>query len=857
MLGEKRSQSLFAPKASAEKAAATHITTGPDGRKKELPLYFGPDCPVSGNMGQNQHEAGVGEPQPADEPLRHAPADDGTGVEADPTDSVNMAEDLPRRSLNTESAGGYRAHSLFFTPENEGQDFNTVLQDVQEYISGKYSALITEGGDEDAKAQIKRYITKYVQDRRIAVKGYSGDQLVDALYTEMAEFGLLTKYIFGTGIEEINVNSWRDIEVLYANGETVKLEEHFDSPEHAVNVIRRMLHVSGMVLDNASPAVLGHLSKNIRIAVLKTPLVDEDVGVTASIRIVNPQNMQKKDFVKGGTATGPMLDFLAACLRYGVSVCVAGATGSGKTTVAGWLLTTIPDNKRIFTIENGSRELDLVREKDGRVCNSVIHTITRESENAKQNIDQDTKGDLFRNYAGIAKDCYGYQIAVLDLRNPTRSDGNNLLHLINKYMDIYKADPKNLAAKAKAEKYSKILAKTLINTSGGDSAQYGQNAFFYDSAEGLLTAMFLLVAEYLPTEDADGNPIEKRHIVSVFKLVQELLAPSRVKGKNQFQLLLEKLPPNHKARWFAGSALNTAEQAMASVISTVLSRLNAFLDSEMEQILCFDTAIDAEKFCNEKSAIFIVLPEEDQTKYFMVSLILQNLYREILTVADENGGRLKNRVVFFADELGTCPPIQSLELMFSASRSRGLMLVPIVQSITGQLQKNYGKEGSEIIVDNCQVNLYGGFAPASQTAVELSKSLGSRTVMSGSISRGKNDPSQSLQMMERPLMTPDELKSMPKGSFIVAKTGVHPMKVKLRLFLDWGIRFGMPYEVPEKAQRFVAYADKQELEESIIRRHYGTIVMDSEQPQGGGTSAGGMAQGIQAAPDSRKTVFRP
>ena len=286
-------------------------------------------------------------------------------------------------------------------------------------------------------------------------------------------------------------------------------------------------------------------------------------------------------------------------------------------------------------------------------------------------------------------------------------------------------------------------------------------------------------------------------------------------------------------------------------------RINAFLDSEMEQILCFDTAIDAEKFCNEKSAIFIVLPEEDQTKYFMVSLILQNLYREILTVADENGGRLKNRVVFFADELGTCPPIQSLELMFSASRSRGLMLVPIVQSITGQLQKNYGKEGSEIIVDNCQVNLYGGFAPASQTAVELSKSLGSRTVMSGSISRGKNDPSQSLQMMERPLMTPDELKSMPKGSFIVAKTGVHPMKVKLRLFLDWGIRFGMPYEVPEKAQRFVAYADKQELEESIIRRHYGTIVMDSEQPQGGGTSAGGMAQGIQAAPDSRKTVFRP
>lgn len=467
----------------------------------------------------------------------------------------------------------------------------------------------------------------------------------------------------------------------------------------------------------------------------------------------------------------------------------------------------------------------------------------------------DTKGDLFRNYAGIAKECYGFQIAVLDLRNPTRSDGNNLLHLINKYMDIYKADPKNLPAKAKAEKYAKILSKTLINTTG-DSSQYGQNAYFYDAAEGLLTSMLLLVAEYLPTEDAEGKPIEERHIVSVFKLVQELLAPSGVKGKNQFQLLLTKLPPDHKAKWFAGAALNTSEQAMMSVISTVLSRLNAFLDSEMEQILCFDTAIDAETFCNKKSAIFIVLPEEDQTKYFMVSLILQNLYREILTVADENGGRLKNRVVFFADELGTCPPIQSLELMFSASRSRGLMLVPIVQSITGQLQKNYGREGSEVIVDNCQVLISGGFAPASQTAVELSKALGSRTVMSGSISRGKNDPSQSLQMIERPLMTPDELKSMPKGSFIVAKTGVHPMQVRLRLFLDWGIKFDKSYEVPERAQRPVAYASKQELEAAILRKHYAPAVEDGEIPQTEPPASGGEVQVVQAD-DSPKDGRRP
>ena len=418
----------------------------------------------------------------------------------------------------------------------------------------------------------------------------------------------------------------------------------------------------------------------------------------------------------------------------------------------------------------------------------------------------DSKGDLARNYGTIAKSCYGYNVSVIDLRNPTRSDGNNLLTLVNRYMDIARKDPKNLAARVKAEKYAKILAKTIVNPDGDDSNR-GQNAFFYDAAEGLLTSVILLLAEFLPPDTE--HPQERRHIVSVFKLVQDLLEPSKVKGKSHFQLLMRKLPTDHKARWFAGAALNSAEQAMASVMSTVLSRLNAFLDSELEQVLCFDSAIDAEKFASEKSAIFLILPEEDTTKNFMAGLMIQNLSRELFAVADENGGKLQNRAVLYCDEFGTMPPFDVLPL-FSAGRSRRLTLVPIIQSLA-QLEKNYGREGSEIIQDNCQDTIFGGFAPNSQTAEQLSKALGSRTVLSGSISRSKNDPSQSLQMMERPLMTPDELKSIPKGSFVVMKTGTHPMRTKLRLFLDWGITFGAPYITPEHASRPVTYASRQEL----------------------------------------------
>ena len=89
----------------------------------------------------------------------------------------------------------------------------------------------------------------------------------------------------------------------------------------------------------------------------------------------------------------------------------------------------------------------------------------------------DTKGDLYRHYGGIAKGCYGYNVAVIDLRNPTKSDGNNILHLVNKYMDMAKENPQDIALRAKAEKYAKIIGKTLIYADG-DASAYGQNAFF-------------------------------------------------------------------------------------------------------------------------------------------------------------------------------------------------------------------------------------------------------------------------------------------------------------------------------------------------------------------------------------------
>ena len=164
-------------------------------------------------------------------------------------------------------------------------------------------------------------------------------------------------------------------------------------------------------------------------------------------------------------------------------------------------------------------------------------------------------------------------------------------------------------------------------------------------------------------------------------------------------------------------------------------------------------------------------------------------------------------------------------MMFSASRSRKISIVAIIQSLA-QFEKTYGKEGAEIIVDNCQCTLFGAFAPNSKTAEAMSQNLGKQTVLSGTVTRssGNGGTNRQLQMIERSLMTVDELKSMPKGHFVVMKTGCYPMKTRLKLFFKWGIKFEEAYAAEEQAERKVLYADRAELEAEILKKFPQTAV---------------------------------
>ena len=262
-----------------------------------------------------------------------------------------------------------------------------LLAKTQEYIAKYYATALT---DEQKHDQLKAYIEKYILDGGFLVHGFTEEELIDRLYAEMVEYSILTPFLVSPDIDEININAWDDITLAYSDGRMEKLEEHFRSPQHAVDIVKRLLHHSGMIIDNATPIAQGHLPGNTRITAIKSPVVDEEAGISVSIRLLHPQRVDRKHIVEGGMATEEMIAFLEMCIRYGVSVVIAGRTSSGKTTLMNALLSSIPDDKRIYTIESGARELFLVKKnRFGDTLNNVVHTLSRPSENSAYNISQE------------------------------------------------------------------------------------------------------------------------------------------------------------------------------------------------------------------------------------------------------------------------------------------------------------------------------------------------------------------------------------------------------------------------------------------------------------------------------------
>jgi pilus assembly protein CpaF len=264
----------------------------------------------------------------------------------------------------------------------KAQDYGEILDKLQRIIAKNHSAELAQVlYSEEAEEKLKDLIMRYLNSEQLVAKDLRNiSELVDAVYHDMAGMGLLSTYLQDSNTEEINVNGSGGIWVLYRDRK-VRLDETFSSPEACANIVRKMSRFGNVILDGSKPIGDSYISRGVRMSGAIEPCVDPDAGAIASIRKQKPSYITRENLIGWETATAEELDFLTLCVNNGVSVAIAGATGSGKTADMGYILSCVPNEKRIVTIED-TRELSLAQfDESSTMINDVIHLLTKEEPN--------------------------------------------------------------------------------------------------------------------------------------------------------------------------------------------------------------------------------------------------------------------------------------------------------------------------------------------------------------------------------------------------------------------------------------------------------------------------------------------
>lgn len=264
----------------------------------------------------------------------------------------------------------------------QAQDYSEILDKLQRIIAKNHSAELAQVlYSEKAEEKLKDLIMRYLNSEQLVAKDKGNiSELVDAIYYDMAGMGVLSPYLQDTDTEEINVNGYGGIWVLYRDRK-VRLNETFGTPEACSNIVRKMSRFGNVILDGSKPIGDSFIARGVRMSGAISPCVDPDAGAIASIRKQKPSFITRENLIEWDTATAEELDFLTLCVNNGVSVAIAGATGSGKTADMGYILSCVPPDKRIVTIED-TRELSLAKfDENGVMINDVIHLLTKEEPN--------------------------------------------------------------------------------------------------------------------------------------------------------------------------------------------------------------------------------------------------------------------------------------------------------------------------------------------------------------------------------------------------------------------------------------------------------------------------------------------
>lgn len=419
----------------------------------------------------------------------------------------------------------------------------------------------------------------------------------------------------------------------------------------------------------------------------------------------------------------------------------------------------------VLYIGDDSHVLCIGATRSGKTRTVVLQSIGIQALAGENIICSDPKGELYQ-YTYPFLERLGYKVLTLDFKNPLKSSRYNFLQNVSTYVKG-KNIPKAIDA-----------AWNITNSLVPDDSH--NEKIWSNGEQAIIGAAIMAVVC-----DNENNP-EFQNLTNVYHFIAEMC--KTVDGDLLLNKYSKNLSENHPARALLAIAEVAPSKTRGSFFTSALTTLRLFTNPYISD-MTNESEISAESMDQEKTALFIILPDEKTTYYSLAALFINQIYERLVEIADIRGGRLKRRVNFNLDEFGNFMKIPDFSNKLTVGAGRGIRFNLFVQD-NAQIEDKYGDKPSTTIKSNCHMWIYlQSDDPATQKL--MSEKLGNYTVATSSHSTQYNGAgfnpgniSASSNLTGRPLLTPDEINRI-KRPFTLVTTRSYPAMMRSPDLAKW------------------------------------------------------------------------
>ena len=411
----------------------------------------------------------------------------------------------------------------------------------------------------------------------------------------------------------------------------------------------------------------------------------------------------------------------------------------------------------VYYVDKDTHSVIIGATRSGKSRCLVMQSIGNTALAGESIVVTDPKGELFA-YTGEFMKKLGYEVICLDFKNAKNSSKYNLLQpIINAKNDKTEEHPDGDIELI--VKYSEELANMMIKETKGE------NPMWTDNAKTMITGAILsLILE---------NDDEKvQNITNVYRFINSGEGKDISAAKDNLYLYikgLQRAKPESPIINALLGIINTPSETRGGFSTNASSATRLFTQPSIWEIT-HRSNVDLSKMGERKQILYFILPDQDKSYYKIVSIIVKQMYNELVKVSDKYGGRLPIRVNFYLDEFGNFAPLPDLDAMLTVAGGRGMRFNLFLQGFP-QITKTYDKETTEIVKSNCETWVY---LKANDTATldEISKKLGSYTIYSNSESMNMQNSfttsqSSSQSLQKRNLLLPEEVMAIDRPYLLV------------------------------------------------------------------------------------------